>query len=62
MRTRDDLYAHIVNVSLFFVQLRNDIDQSLTIQRHARLEFVTEYDEDECFLANSIDNHLAIIE
>ena len=62
MRTWDDLYAHIVNVTLFFVQLRNDIDQSLTIQRHARLEFVTEYNEDECFLANSIDNHLAIIE
>ncbi len=62
MRTWDDLYAHIVNVSLFFVQLRNDINQSLTIQRHTRLEFVTEYNEDECFLANSIDNHLAIIE
>ncbi len=62
MKTQDNLYAHIVNVALFFVQLRNDINQSLTIQRHARLEFVTEYDEDECFLANSIDNHLAIIE
>ena len=62
MRTWDDLYAHIVNVSLFFVQLQNDIDQSLTIQRHTRLEFITKYDEDECFLANLIDNYLAIIE
>ncbi len=62
MKTQDDLYAHIVNVSLFFVQLRNDIDQSLTIQRHARLEFVTKYNENKCFLANLIDNHLAIIE
>ncbi len=61
MRTQDNLYAHIVNVSLFFVQLQNDIDQSLTIQRHTRLEFITEYDEDKCFLANSINNHLAII-
>ncbi len=62
MKTWDDLYAHIMNVTLFFVKLRNDIDQSFTIQRHVRLEFVTKYDEDECFLANSINNHLAIIE
>ncbi len=61
MTTWDDLYAHIVNVSLFFVQLQNDIDQSLTIHRYARLEFVTEYNEDECFLANSINNHLVTI-
>ncbi len=51
-----------MNVSLFFVQLRNDINQSLTIQRHTRLEFITKYNEDESFLANLIDNHLAIIE
>jgi len=59
MRTQGDLYAHIVNASLSFVQLRNDTDQPLTIQRHARLGSVTEYDEDECFLANPVDNHLA---
>ncbi len=62
MKDQDDLYAHIVDVSLFFVQLRNDIDQFLTIQRHVRLRIITKYDENDCFLVNSIDNHLATTE
>ncbi len=62
MKDQDDLYAHIVNVSLFFMQLRNNIDQSLTIQRHVRLRIIMKYNENDCFLVNLINNHLAITE
>ena len=54
------LYSHVVDAALSFVQLRNDTDQPVTIQRHARLGRVTEFNEDGCFLANPVDHHLAL--
>lgn len=54
-----DLYTHIVNSAISFVQFRNDFDSSIIIDRHVRLSVIKEYIEDDCFLANSADNELA---
>ncbi len=62
LKQTSDLFTHVVDVSFFFVQVRNDIEKSVTIQRHARIEAVLEYKEDDCFLTNSTNHHLMIID
>lgn len=58
----DNLYAHVVDASLCFVQIRNATNRLITIQRHARLEKVVKFSEESCFLASSSDLSLAVID
>lgn len=37
---------------MFFVQMCNEIDQSIIIDRHSKLEDVIEYDQDNCYLVD----------
>ena len=53
------LYTHIVDASLSMVQLKNESDKPVTIQRHARLGEVTEYNGDGCFMVNPEEHPLA---
>lgn len=41
------------------VQLKNESDKPVTIQRHARLGEVTEYSGDGCFMVNPEEHPLA---
>ena len=54
------LYTHVVDVALSFVHLRNDTNRAVTIQRHARLGMIMEFNENGCFLANPVDHPLAL--
>lgn len=58
----DDLYAHVVNVSLSFVQIRNAINRLVTVQRYAKLRKIVKFSKKECFLVDSSDHSLATIE
>ncbi len=58
----NDLFTHVVDISFFFVQVWNDIEKSVIIQRHARIEAMLKYEEDDCFLTNSTNHHLMIID
>ncbi len=62
LKQMNDLFTHVVNISFFFVQVRNDIEKSVIIQRYAKIEAVLEYEEDDCFLTNSTNHHLMIID
>lgn len=53
------LYAHIVDASLSKLQLKNESDKPVVIQRHARLGNVAEYDCDGCFLVSPHEYPLA---
>lgn len=61
LKIKDDVYAHIVNAQLFFIQVRNNINRSVVVQRHVRLDIIVEYDEEDCFLIDLIENHLIAI-
>jgi len=62
LKQTSDLFTHVVNISFFFVQVWNDIEKSVIIQRHARIEAMLEYEEDDCFLTNSMNHYLMIID
>ncbi len=62
LKQTSDLFTHVVDISFFFVQVRNDIEKSIIIQRHARIEAMLKYKEDDCFLTNSMNHHLMIID
>ncbi len=62
LKQTSDLFTHVVDISFFFVQVRNDIEKSIIIQRHARIEAMFKYEEDDCFLTNSMNHHLMIID
>ena len=42
-----------------FVQVRNNSDNPIVIPRHARLDMVTELEEEGCYAANVNDHKLA---
>ena len=57
--TEGGVYAHIVDSTLSFVQLRNSSDKSITIPKRARLESVIEYQQDGAYLAIPDHSYLA---
>ena len=53
------IYAHVVDSTLSFVQLKNSTDYPVIIQRRKRLGSVVEYTQQGAFLAATEDAHLA---
>ncbi len=62
LRQTSNLFTHVVDVNFFFVQVWNDIEKSIIIQQHARIEAMLKYEEDDCFLTNSMNHYLMIID
>ena len=58
----DNIYTHVVDISLRVVQIRNNIDYTIVISRKTRLDQLKKYKQNEYF---SIEAHyvdLAITE
>ena len=49
MNQNDDVFVHIMNINLFFVQIHNIIDFSMTLSRRIRLKFVIEFNQQKCY-------------
>lgn len=59
----DDVFAHIVNVKLSFVQIRNATKSLITLSRKIKLDFVVEYNiTQECYMIISLDVNLTACE
>lgn len=59
----DDVFAHVVNIDLSFVQIRNATKSSITLSRKIKLDFVIKYNiTQECYMIMSSDANLTACE
>ena len=49
LNQNDDVFAHIVDANLFFVQIHNIIDFSIILSRRVKLKSVIKYNQQECY-------------
>ena len=52
------VYAHIVNVEVFFIYIKNDVDIFKIVSRHFNLNIIIEYNVDLCLAVHSSDHNL----
>ena len=63
LRHDDDVFAHIVNIKLSFVQIRNVTKSSITLSRKIKLDFVIKYNIiQECYIIIFTDTNLTACE
>ena len=55
-------YAHIVDVFIWFVYVKNDLNTSLEILRHAHMNQLVEFEKQNCYQISSEDHVWAINE
>ena len=55
-------YAHIVDVFVWFVYVKNDFNTSLEISRHAHMNQLVEFEKQDCYQISSEDHVWAINE
>ena len=60
LNQNDDVFVHIMNVNLFFVQVHNIIETFVILSRRARLKFVIEFNQQKCY-QTTIDDVLKIV-
>ena len=51
-------YAHIINVEVFFICIKNDIDIFKIVSRHFNLNIIVKYNVDLCLAAHLSDHDL----
>ena len=56
----DDVFAHIIDVSLFFVQIYNATNSSIVLSRRVKLSFVMKYNQSRCYIISSKEISKAI--
>ena len=57
LNKKNEIFAHIVNVNFFIVQIKNIIDESIIIKRNERLNTFVEYEKKNCYFVNSKIRH-----
>lgn len=63
LRHDDNIFAHIVNVKLFFIQIQNATKSLITLSRKIKLDFVIKYNiTQECYMILSSDANLTACE
>lgn len=56
----DNVLAHIVDVNIFMIQIRNVTKKSVVLLKNVRLEKMLNYTEKDCYATNLADAHLAV--
>ena len=52
------VYAHIMNVEIFFIYIKNDVDIFKIVSRHFNLNIIVKYNVDSCLAIHSNDHDL----
>ena len=52
------VYIHIMNVEVFFICIKNDVDIFKIVSRHFNLNIIVEYNVDLCLAAHPSDHDL----
>ena len=54
----DEIYAHVVDNSLFFILVSNNLNKSISFSRRVKLSSVIEYNQDECYITSANEEYL----
>ena len=49
LNQNNDVFVHIMNVNLFFVQIHNIIELFVILSRRIRLKFVIKFNQQKCY-------------
>ena len=59
LKSKNDIFTHIINAIIIFVQVRNVITESVVLLRYVKLRKVQNYKKKEYYLIISENIHLA---
>ena len=59
--SNDDFLAHIVSTNIIAIQVRNATDKTFIVVKNIRVENLQNFDEEDCYLASSDDDHLTVV-
>ena len=57
---KNEVFAHIIDVDFFIIQVKNIINESVIIKRSKRLNTLAEYEKKNCYLVSSKIRHFAV--
>ena len=60
LKSKKDVYSHIVNVNSFIIQIRNIIDETYIISRYVKLSRVLDYEKKNYYMTTSKNAHLIV--
>ena len=60
LKSKKNVYFHIVNVNIFMIQICNIIDETYIISRHVKLNRVLDYEKKDCYMTTSKNAHLIV--
>ena len=60
LKSKNDVYFHIVDVNISMIQIRNVIDEIYIISRHAKLNRVLDYEKKNCYKTTQKNVYLII--
>ena len=58
LKSEDDVFTHVIDANINFVQIRNVTTELVVLLRHAKLERIQDYEEENCYLAALESMHL----
>ena len=53
LKAKNDVFFHIVNANFFAIQIKNIIDQFVSLIKNERLNILINYEKNDCYLTNS---------
>ena len=60
LKSKNDVYFHIVDVNILIIQIRNVIDKTYIISRYVKLSRVFHYEKKDDYITTSKNVHLTI--
>ena len=57
----DDFFNHITDAHLVVVQIRNVINVSIILSKHAKIDMLRDFEKKDCYHVSSDDKHLTAI-
>ena len=58
LESEDDVFTHVIDTNINFVQIRNATTESVVLSKYVKLERIQDYKEENCYLAASENMHL----
>ena len=60
LESKNGFFAHVTGSELVAVQIKNAFNKSFIVSKNFKIEQLRNYDEKDCFIANSKKCHLII--
>ena len=57
----DDFFNHIIDAHLVVVQIRNAINKSVILSKHAKIDMLRDFEKKNCYHVSFDDRHLTVV-